>query len=120
MTIIGDPLIPFLEVPGLDKPVENAEPPLLFSGTRQENRSLFLRESLDVLTWLANPENGPAECDGYRIYGVTLNDLSPLGDVDRDTFRFIAKRPGNGSALYAIAALDGSGAESELSFAIVR
>jgi hypothetical protein len=57
MTVVGDPLIAFLEVPGLYQPGELSEPPLDFSCQRKENRSLFVREYIDVLTWKANPEN---------------------------------------------------------------
>ncbi len=120
MTIVGDPLIAFLEVPGLEKPVEKAAPPLDFSGARQENRSLLFRQYLDVLTWRANPENDPAECLGYRLYEVAMDNLIRLADVGRDQLQYIARKPDNKPCLYAVATLDRSGAESEPALTTVK
>jgi hypothetical protein len=120
MTIVGDPLVAFLDVPGREGPAAGVNPPLNLSVVRQENRTLFFREYLDVLSWQADPESDPAACRGYRIYGFAPNGLARLADVGPAEIRFVIRTQDQRASLYAVAALDQSGAESDLAFAAVR
>lgn len=120
MTIVGDPLIAFLDVPGLEGPVAAVTPPLNLSVVRQENRTLFFREYLDVLSWQADPASDPAARRGYRIYGLAANNMVRLADVGPTEISYVIRTQDQGASLYAVAALDLSGAESDLAFAAVR
>jgi hypothetical protein len=120
MTIVGDPLIAFLDVPGRENPVAGVEPPVNLSVVRQENRSLFFRDYIDVLSWQADPASDPAMCRGYRIYGLAADSLVRLADVGPAELRYVIQARDRKSSLYAVAALDQSGEESELAFASVR
>ena len=120
MTTIGDPLIAFLEIPGFYQPEEEVKPPLSFSGKRVENRSLLLKEYIDVLTWQANPGNEPGTVTGYRLYEVTKTDLIHMADVNRDSRQYLNRKVENRAYRYAIAALDRGGQESCLAFTMVE
>jgi|GEM_PF-1860719 len=120
MAIIGDPMVSFQEVPGLEAQGDLPYPPLNFSARREENRSLFMREDIDILRWAQNTANDPAKIIGYRLYKVGLASLLPLANVDARTFQYFSRARGDGSCRYAIATVNGQGGESPLIFRLVR
>lgn len=120
MTVVGDPLIAFLKVPGLTLPGEGMAPPVNFSVERVENRSLFLREYIDVLTWQANPENEQGRVINYRIFEATMDHLNHLADVNGETYQYFQRNVDDRDYRYAIAAVDAEGQESYLAFTTTK
>jgi hypothetical protein len=61
-------------------------PPLLFSGRRQENRSLAQKEIINVLSWQPNPLN--VDIVSYRIYKVVGTSQALLAVVDASVYEY--------------------------------
>ncbi len=120
LSIIGDPLISFLKVPGLALPGEGMAPPVNINVERVENRSLFLREHIDVLTWKANPENEQGRVINYRIFEATMDHLNHLADVNGGTYKYLQRNVDDRDYRYAIAAVDAEGRESYLTFTTTK
>ncbi|MCX7973648.1 MAG: hypothetical protein N3B16_04020, partial [Candidatus Aminicenantes bacterium] len=116
MVIIGDPMGAYREVPGLEAYRDLPSPPLNFSVRREENRSLLMKETIDILKWGPNAANASKKIIGYQLYKVSLADLLSLASVDANTFQYISRDGGAGSKRYAIAAVDAQGQESPLIF----
>jgi CubicO group peptidase (beta-lactamase class C family) len=53
-----------------------------------ENRGLFLKEHINIITWENNPRNSNENIVGYRIYRMHAHSPSLLGEVDARTFEF--------------------------------
>lgn len=90
-------------------------PPENFSGEQVENYSYFQTEYINILTWTTNDLNKDRKVIGYRIYevGETLNDLSQLSDMNKDTFTYYHRRvKKNIPVTYAITAYTEDGDES--------
>lgn len=66
--------------------LRNIYAPLNFQGVKVENRSLLLREYINSLTWLANPDN--IDIVNYRIYRVEGAIRTLLAEVSADTFNY--------------------------------
>lgn len=56
--------------------------PLDVRVSRQENRSLFLTEYVDELTWTNNPNNDQVNIVKYRVYRVSGEDREQLVEID--------------------------------------
>ena len=79
--------------------------PANLAGRRVLNRSLFLREYIDVLTWSPAPEAG--DIAGYRIYGLEEGKKVLLGEVDSSTTYFWRRNvEETGRYLYSVSAVD--------------
>ncbi len=96
------------------------EAPVSLAGRRVSQRSLFLREDIDVLTWQPNP--AARDVAGYRIYSVegtarTLLGQAPGGQLAPTFLR--RKAPSGVAATYAIVAVNGQGREGKLAFVTV-
>lgn len=120
MVIIGDPMVAFVEVPGLEADKNLPRPPLGFSVRREENRSLLMKEQIDLLKWAPNGANDPSKIIGYRLYQVTLTNLLSLANVDANTFQYFSRLRGDSSRRYALAAVDIQGQESPLVFRLAK
>jgi len=66
--------------------LRNIYEPLNFQGAKVENRSLLLREYVNSLTWMANPNN--VDIVKYRIYRVEGAVRTLLAEVSTDTFKY--------------------------------
>ena len=120
MTIIGDPLIAFLEVPGLDSSASVVYPPLNFFGRREENRALFLKEYINVLTWEANPQNTENQVSSYHIYEISNIDRVFLAEVGGQVSEYMHRGVEKKEYLYGITAVDAEGQESYTVYTKVR
>ncbi len=110
---------------GAEKPLMNVgvslqkllkvAPPENFSGEQMENYSYFQTEYINVLTWTANDLNKDRKVVSYRVYevGETLNDLSRLSELTKDTFTYHHRKvKKNIGVTYAITAVTEEGDES--------
>lgn len=61
--------------------------PLKANGERRDNRSLFMKEYINVLRWEANPAN--QDIRGYRLYREENGRRTIIGEVDSSTFVFL-------------------------------
>ena len=87
-------------------------PPLNLSGQKVVNRSLFLSEYLNALTWQANPAN--ENIVGYRIYLVDGGSQSLLADVNAYTFEYWHRKvEGDRQYSYVLVAVNNEGKESD-------
>lgn len=76
------------------------------------NRSLFLSEYLNALTWQANPAN--ENIVGYRIYLVEGGSRSLLADVNASTFEYWRRNvEGGRQYTYVLVAINNEGRESD-------
>jgi len=66
--------------------LRNIYAPLNFKGEKVENRSLLLREYINSLTWLVNPNN--VDIVKYRIYRVEGAIRTLLAEVSADTLKY--------------------------------
>lgn len=120
MVIIGDPLISFIGVPGFDNRQDLPYPPSNFSVSRKENRSLLMKEQIDILKWGQNIANNFKNVVGYRLYRVGLAELLTLANVDANTFQYFSRQGDESPKRYAIATVDAQGQESPLLFRQVK
>lgn len=93
--------------------------PLNLEGYKVLNRSLFLEEYINVLTWEANPDN--ENIQGYRIYKLNGDGQLLLAELDAHTFlyrnRQIEKdRP----YIYAVTAVNDKGREGEPAYITIQ
>ncbi|UCC41208.1 MAG: choice-of-anchor D domain-containing protein, partial [Candidatus Aminicenantes bacterium] len=87
-------------------------PPSNFTGRKVVNRSLFLSEYLNSLTWQANPAN--ENIVGYRIYLVEGASQSLLADVNAGTFEYWHRKVEGGKQyIYVIVAVNNEGREGD-------
>lgn len=92
--------------------VFNYAPPLNFSGQKVSNRSLSQSETINVLTWQANPDN--ENISKYRIYEIEGPNRSLVTEVDADTFEYYHRNVQKDKQYtYALVAVDENNIESE-------
>lgn len=87
--------------------------PLNLQVQRVENRSFFLSEYLNTLTWQPNPENQDSEITGYRIYLLNGKSVYLLDTLESNQFQYLHRNTGSGTYTYAVTAVDASGANGE-------
>lgn len=63
-------------------------PPRNASGEKKINRSLFVVEYANVLTWESNPQNSIHNITHYRIYQSENGARTLLAEVDANTFSY--------------------------------
>jgi hypothetical protein len=116
MTIVGDPMIAFQQVPGTHIIEPQIYPPIDFSVSRVENRSLFMREYINMLTWQPNPENSHGLVAYYRLYEVTSDKLIPIAELSPEALSYWFREVEERTYYYALASVDQEGRESYLVF----
>lgn len=92
-------------------------PPLECTGTKEINRTLFIVEYYNHLTWSANPKNNANNINlsNYRIYEVIngVKNAQPLAEVDANTLEYNHRNLSkDGVYSYLITSVDISGNES--------
>lgn len=86
-------------------------PPLNVRGERRENRSLFLREYINVLAWDPDPRN--KDVSKYRIYRILDGARSLPAEVDAAAREYRDRPvPANESRAYEIVSVNAAGEES--------
>ena len=120
MTIVGDPLVTFGTVPGMDSIPKDVAPPLGFFGARQENRSVVLKELINVLIWQDNPQSQPGRTSGYRLYEAAPAALLPLADIRVGNLKYWHRRTAERPYRYALCAVSAEGRESQLTYTTVK
>lgn len=120
MTIIGDPLITFLKVPGREEIQPGIKPPSDFSVIKEENNFIFFKEYFHSFSWKPNPLNKTKEVSGYRLYELTLNSLVLLAEIPANTNSFIRRGIEDREYKYVISTVDTSNRESVFAFSSVK
>jgi hypothetical protein len=89
--------------------------PLNFTGSRSENKALFYRESLIMLSWDENPDN--ENIQKYRIYEMDGENRTFLADVSADTFRYMLRHVNKYRQYrFALTAVDLNDTEGEAAY----
>jgi hypothetical protein len=92
--------------------VFNYAPPLNFSGQKVSNRSLSQSETINVLTWQANPDN--ENISKYRIYEMEGQNRSLVTEVEAGIFEYYHRNVQKDKQYtYALVAVDENNIESE-------
>lgn len=87
---------------------------LNFSYDKEENRSLLLREFINVLSWEAHPLNAIVK---YRIYQVEDSSQSLLGEVNVPYTEYLHRNVDEDEEYtYALVAVDPQGREGEAAY----
>ncbi|TET70923.1 MAG: hypothetical protein E3J44_05130 [Candidatus Aminicenantes bacterium] len=87
---------------------------LNFSYHKEENKSLLLREFINVLSWEAYPLNAIVK---YRIYQVEDSSQSLLGEVNVPYTEYLHRNvDGDKEYTYALVAVDPKGREGEAAY----
>jgi len=103
----------FIELPPL-------YPPVNFQGRKEENRSLSLREYVNVLTWEANDQNEDI-IEAYRIYLIKDEGPTFLKQVSIDTFEYWDRDVDKDKTYkYGIKTLDSWERESEFVYTEIK
>lgn len=87
--------------------------PLNLQVQRVENRSFFLSEYLNILTWQPNPLNQNSEITGYRVYRLNGKNVQLLDTLGSNQFQYSHRNIGSGSYTYAVTAVDVDGTNGE-------
>jgi hypothetical protein len=93
--------------------------PLNFKVHKVVNRSLFLEEYINVLSWEANPDN--ENIVAYRIYKIDADSQVLLVELNADTFLYWHRRVEKDYPYtYALTAANDEGREGEPAFISVK
>lgn len=87
--------------------------PLELHAQRVVNRSLFLSEYLNTLTWQANPLNQGSEITGYRIYRLNGKRVELIDELGSDQFQYLHHNTELDSYTYAVTAVGLDGVNGE-------
>ena len=94
-------------------------PPLDFAGVKVLNRSLFQVESINVLTWKANPAN--RNIAKYRIYELEETGRTLLAEVEAQVFKFWHRKVNKAKLYnYALVAVNDEGRDGQAAFLAVQ
>ena len=94
---------------------ETLDAPMNFQGSQVLNRSLSQLEYINVMTWLANPNN--ANVLEYRVYVFGDTGWSLLASVDTSTHKFIHRGfDKSKSYSYALTAVNEEGREGKKAY----
>jgi hypothetical protein len=91
--------------------------PAALAGRGVENRSLFLVEQLNNLSWSPNPSNSEVNVSSYRIYSyLSADEVILLDEVEAHTFEYWHREPEYSRQgeeyLYAVTSVTDEGVES--------
>ena len=120
MTIIGDPLVCFLKVPGKSNNLFEVLPPVDFRGEKVENRSLLMKETIHTFSWKPNSDNNPDRIYLYRLYEVKLNSLDLIAEIPSSKTTYFRRGVEDREYLYALCSVDTNNRESNFSFTIIK
>jgi len=103
--------------------VDNIFPPLNLLAARSANRSLLLREYVNVVSWKDNPRN--TSLRKYRVYLVTTGGRELLAEADKaavaSTYRFLHRGVGRtGTYTYEVVGVGNLDREGVAATATVR
>jgi len=88
--------------------------PLNFSYEKEENKSLLLKEFVNVLSWEANPLDSVVK---HRIYQVEASSQSVLGEVNVPYTEYLHRNvDGNKEYTYALVAVDAQDREGAVAY----
>jgi hypothetical protein len=118
MVLIGDPLITFRRVPGMSAPRTFEDLPSNFSCRREENRSLFAREYLNVLSWDSPPNAAISPVSHYRLYEFVTNALVHISDIPAGTNRYLQRNAEDRQYRYGLTAVNVNGHESNCAWVV--
>jgi len=118
MVLIGDPLIAFRRVPGVSTQETMEAMPSNFSCRREENRSLFTREYLNILSWDSPPSAVVSPVSHYCLYEFVSNALVHIADIPAGTNRYLQRNAEDRLYRYGITAVNTSGHESSCVWAV--
>ncbi len=94
-------------------------PPLNFNGEKKENKSVSLREYINILRWQANSQNTIVE--SYKVYLIEGEERILLTEVDKNTFEYWQRGVEKDKVYrYGLTAKDKFGKESEVVFIEIR
>lgn len=86
--------------------------PLRARGERKENRSLFMKEYINLIQWEPNPAN--RDIQGYRIYREENGEKRLIGEVAATSFSFLDRSvQKNKSYIYYIIPFNSYGREGQ-------
>jgi hypothetical protein len=95
------------------------ESPLNFSAKKVLNRSLFMAEYINVLTWESNPSN--ENIVEYRIYELENGYQNLLAAITSGTYEYWQRNvQKNKMYSYALAAVNDQGQEGRLAYSTVQ
>jgi len=95
-------------------------PPLNFIGNKLNQRSLFMQEYINILTWESNPLN-EQNVVKYRIYQIDEQFQTILVELSSDTFEYFHMRVEKDKKYnYAIVGVDYKGEEGGFSYTTVK
>ena len=80
-------------------------------GQRIMNRSLSLREYINILSWQTNPDNKDLAITKYRIYAMDGSSAIQLAEINGDLMTYSHRRVKNQSATYRITSVLDDGRE---------
>ncbi len=87
--------------------------PLNLQARRVENRSLFLSEYLNTITWQSNPLNQDSEITGYRVYRLNGKNIDLIDTVESNRLEYLHRNTEQGSYTYAVTAVGADGVNGE-------
>ena len=90
-------------------------PPINATGSKNINRTLFLVEYYNHLTWSANPRNTNVQVTNYKVYQVIdgIKSTQALATLDANTFEYNHRNVSKDDSYeYVITAVDNLGYES--------
>lgn len=88
--------------------------PLNLQAQRVENRSFFLTEFMNIITWQANPQNQAYGIVGYRVYQVNGKDIRFIAEVGSQQKEYLHREIEQESrTTYAVVAIDAGGSNGE-------
>lgn len=96
-----------------EKPVEpEVYPPLFFSGTIEEDKSLFQQRYFHILNWDSNPANAGKDIAGFRLYRVEDGHRVFIQEMDRNTLSFNYSTKSKDMVSYELTVVDRNRRES--------
>jgi fibronectin type 3 domain-containing protein len=90
------------------------QPPINTSVRTEMNRSLFVKEYYNILSWQPNPQNDQFSVVEYKIYRkVSGGQYGLVDSVPADTYEYMDLISATGEVLeYALTSVDSEGRES--------
>jgi photosystem II stability/assembly factor-like uncharacterized protein len=95
-------------------------PPVNLTGERKRNKSLMLKEYMDVLTWETNPRNKPGKVTGYRIYKMVDKELIQVTEVNADMNEYWVRKVENVENIYYVSSVDSQNSESARAYVRIK
>jgi len=96
------------------------QPPVNLSLKTEMNRSLFVKEFYNILSWQPNSQNDPFTINEYKIYRrISGHPYEHIKTVPGNTLEYMELIPATGEVIeYALASVDSEGRESPKSLPV--